>query len=44
MSNGTLPPRILVNASSVSLNVDTVTFTPDDAYFFSNDLIAAGSM
>ena len=44
MSYGTLPPRILVSASSVSLKVETVTFTPYCAYFFSNDLIAAGSM
>ena len=44
MSNGTLPPRILVSASSVSLNVETVTLTSYCAYFFSNALIAAGSM
>ncbi len=44
MSYGTAPVRIFVSASSVSLNVDTVTLTLYLAYFFSNALMTAGPM
>ncbi len=39
MSYGTAPVRILVSASSVSLNVDIFTLTP---YSSSNDFTTAG--